>query len=196
MEALEQLQERFRLYQLNNMLLSNDELIYYTSNVDMGMLSAALKTFIEDSRQVVHSALEINMEALAEAEKNRDQAIAAGKEAEQLRAQAEEREEKLKVLNERLEQQNRLSEQELIEERKARHAERTINFQRLLVYVLGSLIALSIVLSHLSNAFAPNDTVLNITKDAIILLLQIFGMAASYVFGSQQKKGGNEKQTE
>ena len=136
------------------------------------------------------------MEALAEAEQHRDQAIAAGKEAEQLRKQAEEREERLKALNEKLEKQNRLSELELIEERKARHAEKTLNFQRLLVYVLGGLIAMSIILSHLSNAFAPNDTVLNLTKDAIILLLQIFGMAASYVFGSQQKKGGNEKQPE
>ena len=196
METIDQLQQRYSLYQHNNMLLSNDELIYYTSNVDTDKLSEPLKTFIGDSRQVVQSSLEINIEALAEAEEHRDQAIAAGKEAEQLRKEAEEREEHLKVLNEKLEQQNRLSEQELIEERKARHAERTINFQRLLVYVLGGLIAMSIVLSHISNAFAQNDTVLNLTKDAIILLLQIFGMAASYVFGSQQKKGGNEKQME
>ena len=184
------------MYQLNNMLLSNDELIYYTSNIDTGKLSEPLKTFIGESRQVVQSSLEINMEALAEAEKNRDQAVEAREEAGQLREEADEREERLKLLNEKLEQQNRLSEQELIEERKARHAERTINFQRVLIYVLGGLIALSIVLSHISNAFAANDTVLNLTKDAIILLLQIFGMAASYVFGSQQKKGTHEKQPE
>ena len=189
MEALEQLQQRFRLYQHNGMLLSNDELIYYSSGIAMGKLPEALQGFIEDSRQVVDAALKLNIEALTEAEQHRD-------EAEQLRKQAEKREERLKLLNEKLEQQNRLSELELIEERKARQAEKTLNFQRVLIYVLGGLIGLSIVLSHVSNAFAANDTVLNLTKDAIILLLQIFGMAASYVFGSQQKKGGNEKQAE
>ena len=196
MEALDQLKERFKLYQLNKMLLSNDELIYYTSNTDVNDLPTPLKAFIEDSGQVVQSALELNIESLAEAEKNRDEAVAAKEEAEQLRKEAEKREERLRALNEKLEKQNRLSEQELVEERKARHAEQTINFQRVLIYVLGGLIALSIILSHVSNAFSANDTVLNLTKDAIILLLQIFGMAASYVFGSQQKKGGNDKQTE
>ena len=189
MEALKQLQERFRLYQGNDILLSNDELIYYSSSIDVGQLPEPLQRFIADSEQVVDAGLKLNIEALAEAEQHRD-------EAEQLREQAEKREERLKVLNEKLEQQNRLSQQELIEERKARHAEKTLNFQRVLIYVLGGLIGLSIVLSHVSNAFAANDTVLNLTKDAIILLLQIFGMAASYVFGSQQKKGGNEKQAE
>ncbi|MEM9686704.1 MAG: hypothetical protein AAF934_07260 [Bacteroidota bacterium] len=188
MEALEQLQERFRLYQHNGMLLSNDELIYYSS-IAMGTLPEALQGFIEDSREVVDAALKLNIEALTEAEQHRD-------EAEQLREQAEKREDRLKVLNEKLEQQNRLSQQELIEERKARHAEKRLNFQRVLIYVLGGLIGLSIVLSHISNAFAANDTVLNLTKDAIILLLQILGMAASYVFGSQQKKGENEKPSE
>ncbi|MEM9687170.1 MAG: hypothetical protein AAF934_09655 [Bacteroidota bacterium] len=189
MEALEHLQERFKLYQGNHILLSNDELIYYSSSIDVSKLSGSLKSFIEDSEQVVQASLKLNIEALAEAEQHRD-------EAEQLRKESENREARLKVLNEKLEQQHRLSELELIEERKARHAEKRLNFQRLLIYVLGGLIGLSIVLSHVSNAFAANDTVLNLTKDAIILLLQIFGMAASYVFGSQQKKGENEKQAE
>ena len=186
MEILDQLKSRFQLYEFNKALLSNDELIYYTSHTAPAKLSRELKRFIEDSERAVQQELERNTETLTEAEKERDQALKS-------KAEAEDREKNLTVLNEKLEKNNRLAGQELMEERKARQAIQNVNFQRVLIYVLGGLIGLSILLSHISSAFAPSDDVLNLTKDAIILLLQIFGMGASYVFGALQKKGRDEK---
>ena len=210
------------MYQSNGVLLSNDELIHYTSGLERDGLSNDLKAFIGDSERIIQEDLELDMETLAEAEKNRDeavaskeeaeksrnQALASKEEAEQLRAEAEKnrdealsakedalaskeeaeelrkesekREKKLKVLYEELAEKSRISEQELIEERKSRQAERTLNFQRALVFVLGGLIALDILLAHINIGFGgANDELLDLNRIVIIVLLQIFGMATS-----------------
>lgn len=188
MEAIEQLKQRYELYQHNGILLDNTELIHFNAHLKPEELSEVHRQFMEDSEKMAQEDLELQFQTLEEAEKNRQSAVEAKNEADLLREEAEHREEKLKVLNEELEEKNKLSEAQLGEERKARHAERTINFQRVLVYVVGSLIGLCLLLSHISGNLNDNsDKLLDLTKDAIILLLQIFGMAASYVFGSQLK---------
>lgn len=197
MNALEQLEQRYQLYKHNGILPDNTELIHFKAHLELETLPEELGQFLQDSEQMAQEDLDLQMQTLEEAEKNRQAAVDAKEEADKLRKEAEHREEKLKVLYDELEEKNKLSEEQLSEERKARHAERTINFQRVLVYVLGGLISLSLVLSHLSGNLQVNsDKLLDLTKDAIILLLQIFGMAASYVFGSQQKQKPEHKMPE
>ena len=145
-DPLAYLQSQYAAYLAHGILLNSEEMSVIESLLEDPELAAELRAFVAASRANCDRSLELQFASLAEAEAARDEAL-------RLRDIAQASEAKVQELNAQLQQRAERTEAQLIREQEWRAQQTRTDLQRMLIYMLGGLVGVSLVLPYIATIF-------------------------------------------